>query len=252
MQGVGPSASQQNQQYESNVDQQPLFLEPSRVAFERKVIGVGSFAKVYPGRYKGNKCAVKVFHRGVVRKDIDKDLQPASIIHDQHHDNIVLVHGLWYGNAANPLPDDQPALVMELCSTSLHKYLQAKKDKNEVSLFRLTTKLEILRDVTAGMIYLHSVQIVHGNLSAINILLSIKGSEVVAKVADFGLAWVLDPDAIRDITATRAKSDIMPPEVKDSQDQVEMTRATDVFSFGCLIPHVASCVYPKPSDTHGL
>ena len=228
-----------------------MVLEGSKVTFEsKKVVGAGSFSTVYQGKYKGDKCAIRVFNRGVVRKDIEKDSQLAFII--QHHPNVVLVHGLWYGNPANRLPDDQPALVMELCSTNLWKYLKEKKDRKELTLFSLHSKLEILRDVAAGMIYLHSVQIVHGNLTAVNILLSIKGSEVVAKVADFGQARVLDPDTLRHITSKPGRKDIMPPEVRESQGQVELTTAVDIFSFGCLIPHVASCVYPKPpSDPLG-
>ena len=222
-----------------------MVLEGSKVTFEsKKVVGAGSFSTVYQGKYRGAKCAIRVFNRGVVRKDIEKDSQLASII--QHHPNVVVVHGLWYGNPMNQLPDDQPALVMELCSTNLWKYLKEKKDRKELTLFSLHSKLEILRDVAAGMIYLHSVQIVHGNLTAVNILLSIKGSEVVAKVADFGQARVLDPGTLSHITSRPGRNDIMPPEVRDSQGPVELTKAVDVFSFGCLIPHVASCVYPEP------
>ena len=220
----------------------------SKVSFDSKkptVVGAGSFATVYQGKYKGNKCAIKVFSSGVVRKDIEKESQLASIV--QHHPNVVLVHGLWLGSRAYPLPDDQPALVMELCSTSLRKYLTERKHKNELVLFTLHSKLEVLRDVAAGMIYLHSKQIVHGDLTAVNILLNIKGSEVVvAKVADFGQARVLDPDTLRHITSKPGRDDIMPPEVRESQGPVELTTAVDVFSFGCLIPHVASCVYPEP------
>ena len=89
-----------------------------------------------------------------------------------------MVHGLWFGNATSPLRDDEPALVMELCSMGLWKYLKEKKDKGELALFSVHSKLEILRDVAAVMIYLHSVQIVHGNLTALNILLIIKGSNL--------------------------------------------------------------------------
>ena len=34
--------------------------------------------------------------------------------------------------------------------------------------------------------------------------------------------------------------------MRDSRGPVELTKAVDIFSFGCLIPHVASCVYPEP------
>ena len=163
----------------------------------------------------------------------------------QHHPNVVLVHGLWYGNAANPLPNDQPALVMELCNTTLQKYLKDRIGKSDVIYLSLCSMIEILRDVAAGMIHLHSVQIVHGDLRAANILINIKGSEVVAKVAGFSQAGLLDSDSLSHITATPRKNDNMPPEIK-GHHQVELTEAVDVYSFGCLIPHVASCIYPEP------
>ena len=200
---------------------------------------------MYQGKYKGNQCAIKVFKSGVVRKGIEREPQLVSIV--QHHPNVVLVYGLWLGNPAKRVPDDQPALVMELCNINLRNYLNEIKKKKEKLLFSLNAKLEILRDVAAGMIYLHSEQIVHGDLAANKVLLNIKGSEVlVAKVADFGQARILDADTLDHITATHGKNDNMPPEVKDSQESVELTKAVDVFSFGCLIPHVASCVYPEP------
>ena len=84
-------------------------------------------------------------------------------------------------------------------------------------------------------------------LSAINILLYIKGSEVVAaKVADFGKARLLDSDTLSRMTATHGKTDIMPPEVKDHFGPVELSKAVDLFSFGCLIPHVASKTQIRP------
>ena len=199
---------------------------------------------MYLGRFKGEKCAIKVFNSGVVQKNIEKELQLASIV--QHHPNVVLVHGLWFGNPANQLPNDQAALVMELCSINLWNYFNDKKEKGDKVLFSLNAKLEILSDVAAGMIYLHSEQIVHSDLAAINILLNIKGTEVVAKVADFDQARILNADTLRRVTATHRKSDYMPPEVKSSQGPVELTKAVDVFSFGCLMTHVASCVYPEP------
>ena len=55
---------------------------------------------------------------------------------------------------------------------------QGEKRQGELALFSVHSKLEILRDVAAVMIYLHSVQIVHGNLTALNILLIIKGSNL--------------------------------------------------------------------------
>lgn len=190
--------------------------------------------------YGLKECAIKVFNTGKIRMDLKRESQLASII--QHHPNVVLVHGLWYGNE---LPGSQPALVMELCSTSLSKYLKEKKDRGIDEYYLLAAKVDILRDVAAGMIYLHSVQIMHGNLSANTVLLNVNESNVVAKVTGFGMPRLLNADAVRHITALYREIDFMAPEVNDSTDTVDPNKAVDVFSFGCLIPHVASCHCPE-------
>ena len=65
---------------------------------------------------------------------------------------------------------------MELCNTTLRAYLQGKVDKAEDESFETSTKLVVLRDIAAGMIYLHSEHIVHGDLSANNVLLNVNES----------------------------------------------------------------------------
>ena len=212
-------------------------------------LGFGSFGNVYKGRYMSKPCAVKIFNTGVIKGDIAREVEMAKLI--QHHENIVQVYGLWYGESGdgNTFPDGQPALVMELCTTSLKSYLDGKK-KNPGVTYTLKDRLTILYQVTLAMIYLHSQRIVHGDLSAANILLQIDGQRslpvLTAKVGDFGQARVLNPKTLKHLTKDHGKEDIMPPEVLKG-DVVTLTIAVDVFSFGCLIPYVATCVYPKPA-----
>ena len=220
-----------------------MALEVSQVTFDSsKEVGSGSFGTVYQGKYKEKKCAVKVFNIGTVRhlKDLQGESKLASIM--QHHPNVVLIHGLWYSSAASF--NNQPALVMEFCDTNLQVYLQEKFHRGDDESFSTATKLELLWDIAAGMAYLHSEQIVHGSLSANNVLLDYNGSKLVAKVGGFDQSRLLNLEAVN----PGKRCDIMPPEVKDFQGPVKLTKAVDVFSFGCLIPHVASCVYPEPKS----
>ena len=65
--------------------------------------------------------------------------------------------------------------------------------------------LRVLLDVAAGLDYLHSIGVVHGDLKAANVLL--KGSArdargVTCKITDFGLSRVLDMDATHVSTGT--------------------------------------------------
>ena len=227
-----------------------MALEASKVSTDfRKVVGVGSLGTVYTGRFMGETCAVKVFNRGVIQRDIVQNYDIASLI--QHHPNVVLVHGLWYGCPANRLPNNDPALVMELCDMSLDEYLKEIVDKAEVAVFRLEERLEILSGVTSGMIYLHSKRIIHGDLSAKKVLLSFSGPSndktILAKVAGVCQMKLFTLDTVQRHQTSVQRSAIMPPEVKDGGEDVELTEAVDVFSFGCLIAHVASCIYPVPS-----
>ena len=227
-----------------------LVLEPSHVSADySSQLGLGSFGRVYKGLYMDKPCAVKVFNTGVVKGDIAREAEVTSLI--QHHENIVQVYGLWYGESGdgNAFPDGQPALVMELCTINLKSYLDGKK-KNPGDAYTIKDKLTILYQVTLGMTYLHSQHIVHGNLSAANILLQIDGQQpsqvLTAKVGDFGQAHVSNPETLKHLMTTHGKEDIMPPEVLKG-DTITLTIAVDVFSFGCLVPYVATCVYPKPA-----
>ena len=201
----------------------------------------------------GKNCAVKVFNSGVIQKEALQNRDIDSVI--QHHPNVVQVYGLWYVNPANSLPSKDPALVMELCSMSLDAYLKERLDKGEVSTFRLDKRLGILSGVTSGMIYLHSKRIIHGDLSAKKVLLSFSGPStdrtILAKVAGVCQVKLFTPDTVLRQQTSVQRSGIMPPEVKDAGEDVELTEAVDLFSFGCLIAHVASCVYPVP-NTKGL
>ena len=196
---------------------------------------------------------MKIFNSGIVHKETLPKCDIASII--QHHPNIVLVYGLWYGNPANVLPDNDPALVMELCSISLDAYLKERVDNGEVSVFRLVEKLDILSGVTLGMIYLHSNRIVHGSLSAKKVLLNFTGPsnnrKIHAKVAGVHEMKLFNPDTVLRLESSVQRSSIMPPEVRDGTEDVELAEPVDLFSFGCLIPQVASCIYPVPS-TEGV
>ena len=201
----------------------------------------------------GEKCAVKVFNGGVVQKEALQKHDIASIT--QHHPNVVLVHGLWYGNPANVLPNKDPALVMELCSISLDAYLQERMDKGEIAVFRLEKKLDILSGVTSGMIYLHSKRIVHGDLRAKKVLLNFSGPsndrKILAKVAGVHEMKLYNSDTVLRLEASVQRSSIMPPEVRVGGEDFELTEPVDLFSFGCLTAHVASCIYPVP-NTKGV
>ena len=225
-----------------------MALEPSKVSTDYKnVLGLGSVGQIYKGKFNEEDCAVKVFNSGDIKEKALGDI--ASII--QHHPNVVLVHGLWYGCPASNLPNNNLALVMELCDMSLDAFLKRKVDRGETAMFRIVERLNILRGVASGMAYLHSKEIVHGGLRAQKVFLRFSGPSsdktILAKVAGVCEMKLFTPEALLKHRASVQRSGIMPPEVMDGDEAAELTKAVDLFSFGCLIAHVASCYPPVPS-----
>ena len=91
-----------------------------------------------------------------------------------------------------------------------------------------------LQDIAAGMDYLHTVGVLHGDLKGANVLLKSTATDprgFMCKLADFGLSRVLDLDMTHISTHTYGTISYMPPELLS---QGKMTRACDVYSFGML------------------
>ena len=91
-------------------------------------------------------------------------------------------------------------------------------------------------------------QIAHRDLSSNNILVneSLSG----AKIADFGSARILDIQNQAamwtvELTTQPGTQDFMPP--KALEDPPCYGLSVDVFSFGCVIIHLATHKWPKPS-----
>ncbi|KAL0035971.1 hypothetical protein WJX77_009876 [Trebouxia sp. C0004] len=92
-----------------------------------------------------------------------------------------------------------------------------------------------LQDIAAGMDYLHTVGVLHGDLKGANVLLKSTATDprgFMCKLADFGLSRVLDLDMTHISTHTYGTISYMPPELLS---QGKMTRAADVYSFGMLM-----------------
>ena len=175
-------------------------------------------------------------------QDCLKEAHVAMIVDDERHPNIVAFFGIWQG------PDTgNYSLVMELCSTTLFDHLEEKIKGHNVSAFPIKSKLHLLQDISKAMIFLHGIEIVHGDLTAANVLLKKEPgtNRLVAKICDFGTSDFVTKKKASASGKKHGKDEFMPPEILSCTDLVELTYAVDVFSFGCLMIHVATCKFPK-------
>jgi serine/threonine protein kinase len=111
----------------------------------------------------------------------------------------------------------------------------------------LPLKLSILLDVSYGLVYLHerNPPVVHRDLTARNILIT---DSYQAKVADLGMAKILDIQAQLATEHTQAPGQLfyMPPEVL--QENASCTPQVDIFSFGHLTLYAVNQEFPKVHD----
>ena len=171
----------------------------------------------------------------------------AKMLWKVRHKNIVQIYGMWYDHYK-----DQPAasIVMELCDESLYDFIQRDK---EITASK-KQKLHILQDICQGMVYLHDQNIVHGDLLSNNVLLCHSEDLTVAKLADFGMARLLDANTNQHLTTTFTNEKYLPPEVFDQKTYenpkkkwARLTPKVDVFCFGGLVLEMGCGTYPTPT-----
>ena len=153
------------------------------------------------------------------------------------HPNIVKFIGIHF----NPSDSSDMPIIMERLLMCLECYL----DPHEASDIHLNTKLSILLDVSAGMLYLHTqlnMPVVHGELVAANVLLTEDLKE--AKIADLGVSKLLQ-EPVDKPTQGRSLA-YLPPEAF-SRDPKYGT-SLDIFSFGQLALYVALQEFPVVSN----
>ncbi|KAJ7266685.1 kinase-like domain-containing protein [Mycena rebaudengoi] len=89
----------------------------------------------------------------------------------------------------------------------------------------------LLFETAQGLAYLHSQNIVHGDLRGGNVLID---SGEHAQLADFGLAVVTDATTGTTSTTQRGSLRWMAPELLNHELESKRTRASDVYAFACL------------------
>ncbi|PQQ21843.1 putative LRR receptor-like serine/threonine-protein kinase [Prunus yedoensis var. nudiflora] len=149
---------------------------------ESNLLGTGGFGSVYKGTLpNGTEVAVKVFNLELegAFKTLDSECEMLSNI---RHRNLIKII-----SSCNEI--DFKALVLNYMSNgSLEKWLYSE---NYHSL-NIMERLNIMIDIASALEYLHHgypIPIVHCDLKPSNILLD---HDMVAHVADFGIAKLLD------------------------------------------------------------
>ena len=206
-------------------------------------LGAGSFSVVYEVEWGQRRCAAKHFvvfgHKPKATDQIAQSLvRECRHWLEMKHPHIVETLG-WYEKETSPFP----IIVMEKMNTSLKNHLESCNKEQ----LPLVDKVGILFQVATGIEFLHtrSPPLVHGDITANNVMLMGCPPHCMAKLADFGLTRVFDMISITPQSIGRGTYAYISPEFFTQPPAI--TEKTDNFCFGILLIHTITHSYPIPT-----
>eukprot|EP01114_Cavostelium_apophysatum_P024542 TRINITY_DN963_c0_g1_i4.p1 TRINITY_DN963_c0_g1~~TRINITY_DN963_c0_g1_i4.p1 ORF type:complete len:1192 (-),score=342.98 TRINITY_DN963_c0_g1_i4:33-3269(-) len=180
-----------------------------------KEIGSGNFGRVYLGTWRGTEVAVKkLISENISEKALKEFQHELSLMKNlRPHRNVISL----FGYCLEPL-----CIVTEFCSNgSLDSLVKSDTVITEKMMF------DFARGIAAGMLHLHSENIIHRDLAARNVLIHHKD----VKVADFGMSRINQEESNHTVTNFGPIRWMSPESLKDSVYGVK----TDVYSYGVTL-----------------
>ena len=196
-------------------------------------LGAGQFGEVWEGLWNGTtSVAVKTLKPGTM--SAIEFLQEAALMKKLRHPKLIQLYAV--------CTEEEPIYII----TELMKYgalldylRQDGRGLQQTALINMTS------EVAAGMAYLESQNYIHRDLAARNILV---GEHLICKVADFGLARVIDEDIYEAHTGAKFPIKWTAPEAALYN---RFTIKADVWSFGIVLYEVITYGrFPYPGMTN--
>lgn len=194
-------------------------------------LGHGGWGKVTVGWFRGKKVALKQMHHLIIAPETTKMVKrEINLMAKVRHPNLLLF-------IAAVIDDKQGHIIItELLETTLRDaYLAGKLANDKV-------RLSIMRDVAAGLNYLHlqQVPVIHRDISSANILLEASSNNSwKGKVCDFGSANFVE----KATTCGPGAIVYSAPEVLQKLANNQTTKV-DTYSYGILMCEVLSNQFP--------
>eukprot|EP00505_MAST-04D_sp_SCG-Rhode-Island_P000852 Stramenopile-MAST_4_protein_852 len=198
----------------------PMLIDFADLSLNEKcILGSGGSARVYKGKYKGEKVAVKLIYCiELTREVVHNFFSEARILKriSGTHPNIVSLKGVCVAPPAL-------GMVLELCDGSLFDELQMKRSRNY--MFCLSYFLQRAIQCTRAVLYLHrrNPPLCHCDIKSLNFLLK----DGVIKLADMGMTGNFEEQR-RSTSGTGASTKSVAVAAAKSYGSAE----TDVQKFG--------------------
>ena len=211
---------------------------------EENALGYGSYGAVYKARVGHLPCAAKIIHPTLFHGN-DPGSDRIRVLFERECNVLRRIrhpHVIQYIKSYQDEETRLPVLLMELMDESLTHYLEHLRSHSTLVPYHV--KLNISHDVALALEFLHSIGILHRDLSSNNVLL-IAGKR--AKVTDFGVAKVWDGHTqMTPATYCPGTMAYMPPEAFKAEPIY--TEKLDIFSLGVVYLQILTLQFPNPGD----
>ncbi|KAG6818298.1 hypothetical protein H0H93_006187 [Arthromyces matolae] len=205
-------------------------LDHENIQVEKHPVAAGGFADIHKGTWNGYAICVKKIriYQDTSTTHTFKQISKEAIIWRQLiHPNVLEIYGVYVWEGGKCI------LSRWMENRDINKYLESNPT---------VSRPQLALDVASGLAYLHSKDIVHGDLKGANILVDATGR---ACLSDFGLSSVYDLDIAAWASYSQAAStggslrwqapELLPFQDDDEDDDdVHNTKASDVYAWGCV------------------
>ncbi|KAK1218791.1 hypothetical protein PQX77_018501 [Marasmius sp. AFHP31] len=201
----------------------------------------GSFGDVYKEEMGGQVFCLKVarifedFGESGVKNLIKGYMREAILWKQLRHPNLLPFIGMYYLDEGR----NQLCLISPWMDRGdLTRYLKNTLREN-------VDHLSLAYDIAAGLSYLHSKKIVHGDLKGVNVLIN---ADETACIGDFGLARVAEvhmPGLFTSTTGVKGTTRWLSPELLDPRlAPCQTSMRSDIYAYACVCYEIFTGTYP--------